>query len=91
MRTVALSKKLSWLLRHAAAEQGLEIDDAGWASVGAVLRQTEMTRAELDTVVSQNDKSRFELDEAGVRIRASQGHSRAASGVSPEALEASWS
>lgn len=86
--TVALSKKLSWLLRHAAAECGLAIDAAGWVEIDDVLDELKMSREELDRVVAQNNKSRFEL--AGSRIRASQGHSTAASGVAPEALEASW-
>lgn len=89
-RTVALSKKLSWLLRHAAAEQGLAIDDAGWAFIDDVLKHTQMTREDLDTVVADNNKSRFEIDPIEQRIRASQGHSKATSGVSAEALEASW-
>ncbi|MGH6657995.1 MAG: RNA 2'-phosphotransferase, partial [Actinocrinis sp.] len=34
-----------------------------------------LTRAALDQVVAENDKKRFEIDAAGTRIRASQGHS----------------
>jgi putative RNA 2'-phosphotransferase len=34
-----------------------------------------LTRAELDAVVTGNDKQRFAFDDSGTRIRASQGHS----------------
>lgn len=85
--TVALSKKLSWLLRHAAAEEGVALDGAGWASIEEVLAKLSMTAEQLEQVVSQNDKSRFELE--GEFIRATQGHSKANS-VSLEELEASW-
>ena len=80
------SKRVSWLLRHGAPEQKIPIDPAGWVAVGDVLRTLRMSEARLDEVVGQNDKKRFE--KVGGRIRACQGHSRAA--VSLDALEASW-
>ncbi len=82
------SKKLSWLLRHGAAEAGLEMDAAGWAEVEDVRRVLSMGRAALEAAVSDNTKNRLEL--RGTRIRACQGHSLAGMPVTPEALEASW-
>lgn len=83
---VSSSKRVSWLLRHGAPEQGIPMDAAGWVAVADVLRALRMSEAQLDAVVGQNDKLRFERQ--GERIRACQGHS--AAGLSLEALEASW-
>jgi putative RNA 2'-phosphotransferase len=82
------SKYLSWLLRHGALEEGLDMDPAGWASVSDVLELSGMDRATLERVVAQNNKQRLQLQ--GDRIRATQGHSLAGTPVTREALEASW-
>lgn len=82
------SKKLSWLLRHGANESGLAMDSAGFAAIDDVLRHTRLDRAELDTVVAENNKSRFEIQ--GVRVRAVQGHSLEGTPVTLEGLEQSW-
>jgi putative RNA 2'-phosphotransferase len=77
---VRISKRLSYLLRHAPGSIGLTLDDAGWVDVDALLAAltaagTPISRVELDEVVARNDKRRFALDPTGTRIRASQGHS----------------
>lgn len=82
------SHKLSWLLRHGAHEAGLDMDAAGWADLGDVLRVLGMSRATLEQAVRENNKARYEV--RGGRIRACQGHSLAGMPVTPEALEASW-
>lgn len=83
---VRCSKRVSWLLRHGAAEQGLAMDAAGWVAIADVLRALSMSRGQLDAVVAQNDKKRFEI--SGSMIRACQGHSIA--NVTADGLEASW-
>jgi len=85
---VALSKSLSWLLRHGAGEAGLAMDEAGWAEVSDVLDVLGMTRAQLDLAIANNDKGRLVVE--GSRVRACQGHSLAHMPVTREALEASW-
>ena len=85
---VARSKKLSWLLRHGARESGLAMDEAGFAPVADVLRLTGLSRAQLEAVVADNSKSRFEL--RGERVRAVQGHSPEGTPVTLEGLERSW-
>ncbi|MGV9414390.1 RNA 2'-phosphotransferase [Nocardia sp. NPDC003693] len=75
-----LSKRMSNWLRHHPEAIGLTPDSAGWVPVAAFLRQAAahgkgFTRAQLDAVVEQNNKKRFEFDETGLRIRARQGHS----------------
>lgn len=82
------SKKLSWLLRHGARESGLAMDSAGFAPIDQVLRKTGLSRAELDAVVAENNKSRFEV--RGAEIRAVQGHSGEGTPVTMEGLERSW-
>lgn len=85
---VKKSKKLSWLLRHGAGEEGLPMDDAGWVPVEAVLRRLRMSRPTLEAVVAQNNKRRLQLE--GDRVRCCQGHSLAGMPVTREGLERSW-
>lgn len=80
--------KLSWLLRHGARASKLAMDTAGWASIDDVLAIVGVPRAELDAVVRENNKSRYEL--RGDQIRACQGHSFEGTPVTLEGLEASW-
>jgi putative RNA 2'-phosphotransferase len=72
---VRLSKRLSYVLRHAPDSVGLTLDGAGWADVDDLLQALQIDRATLEHVVATNDKRRFALDPTGTRIRASQGHS----------------
>ena len=75
-----VSKRLSYVLRHAPDSVGLTLDTAGWVPVDELLaalaeRGPRLTRDQLAHVVASNDKQRFAFDESGTRIRASQGHS----------------
>jgi putative RNA 2'-phosphotransferase len=81
------SVTLSWLLRHGAAEQGLDVDPAGWISEAQVLKALRWSVAQLDEVVADNNKQRYARRDG--KIRASQGHSRELP-VTLDALEASW-
>jgi putative RNA 2'-phosphotransferase len=74
------SKRLSYWLRHAPAAGGLQLDEAGWAPVDAILQalndaRLPTTLVELEALVASSDKQRFELSPDGNRIRARQGHS----------------
>ena len=76
----ALSKRLSYVLRHQPGSIGLTLGDGGWVAVDELLAALArhgraVSRAELDRVVADNDKQRFALDATGARIRAQQGHS----------------
>lgn len=82
------SVRLSWLLRHGANETGLPMDVAGFAPIADVLRLARLTRPELDDVVADNNKQRFQI--VGERIRAVQGHSTDGTPVTLDGLEASW-
>ena len=79
-RKMHLSKFLSFVLRHKPEEIGIQLDEAGWAEVEALLQGCEakgykMTAVELDEVVRTNPKRRFAFDDSQTRIRANQGHS----------------
>lgn len=76
----ALSKFLSLILRHRPGVVGLSLDAAGWVGVDDLLaglrrqdRWSEVTLSDVERVVADNPKQRFEL--ADGRIRARQGHS----------------
>ncbi|HWC11005.1 MAG TPA: RNA 2'-phosphotransferase [Acidimicrobiales bacterium] len=78
-RLVKVSKWLALHLRHRPERVGLTLDGAGWADVDELLARAAasnfaLTREELVEVVATNDKRRYELDAAGGRIRAVQGH-----------------
>lgn len=80
MDAVRLSKRFSYVLRHAPRSIGLTLDEAGWVDVDVLLAAlaahgSRVTRDELARLVASSDKQRFALDAAGTRIRASQGHS----------------
>jgi len=76
---VRLSRRLSLVLRHRPETAGLTLDPNGWVPVADLLAALRISRADLDVVVENNDKSRFAIVAGadGVeRIRANQGHSR---------------
>lgn len=85
---VQVSKTLSYWLRHRPDAAQIDLDDAGWAPVDAVLKAFESALPGVDwdrlvEVVELNDKQRFELSGDGQRIRARQGHSVQISGDWP--------
>jgi putative RNA 2'-phosphotransferase len=74
------SKFLSLVLRHTPEEIDLVLDAAGWADIDTLIERAGahgvvLTREAIAQVVKTSDKRRFALDEAGLRIRANQGHS----------------
>ena len=76
----ALSRFMSYALRHAPEAAGLELDGEGWAEVSDLVRGAQaaghpLTDALLREIVRTSDKQRFRLTDDGRRIRASQGHS----------------
>jgi putative RNA 2'-phosphotransferase len=75
---VKLSKRMSKALRHDPGRIGLTLEPGGWVPVADLVAALGVDRADVDTVVANNDKKRFSivLGPDGVeRIRASQGHS----------------
>jgi putative RNA 2'-phosphotransferase len=77
---VKLSKRMSRWLRHDPQAICLALDPADWIDVNTLIHRTRehgprFSRADLDQVVAENNKQRFEFDSSGTRIRARQGHS----------------
>jgi putative RNA 2'-phosphotransferase len=85
-----LSHRMSAVLRHRAGTLGLPMDSAGWMSLDALCRHLGISSSAVAAVVAHNNKSRFQLDAEGGRIRACQGHSLDDMPVTLDALEASW-
>lgn len=78
--STAISKTLSYVLRHRPDSIGLALDAAGWVAVDALLAAlaragTALTHAALARIVETNDKKRFAFSADGSMIRAVQGHS----------------
>lgn len=73
-------KFLALILRHRPEVGGLTLDGEGWAPVDSVLaalrtRFGAFTHDDLEALVRADEKGRYAFDAAGLRIRASQGHS----------------
>ncbi|GAA4932963.1 putative RNA 2'-phosphotransferase [Actinomycetospora succinea] len=68
-----LSKRMSRALRHDPARVGLVLDEAGWTSLDALCAALGVSVADVEDVVANGSKQRYEL--AGGRIRARYGHS----------------
>lgn len=76
----AISKYLSYILRHDPEDAGISLDENGWTDVDILIQQLQhrfpgMERSMLEYVVATNNKQRFAFNEGKSRIRASQGHS----------------
>jgi len=77
---IALSKFLSFVLRHKPDAIGLVLDPQGWVCVDELIEKgnaagTRFSRDDLRHVVETSDKKRFSISADGMRIRAAQGHS----------------
>lgn len=71
---IKASKKLSYLLRHAPAEE-FKLGQQGWALCRLVCQELKITREQLQEIVDTDEKGRYGLTPNGNFIRAVQGHS----------------
>ncbi|WP_427452819.1 RNA 2'-phosphotransferase [Litorimonas sp. WD9-15] len=73
----AISKHLSYILRHKPDAIGLTLDPQGWADIDELISKSpkRLTRDLISEIVENNDKQRFIISEECSRIRANQGHS----------------
>lgn len=76
----ALSKFLSFVLRHRPESVGVVMDRAGWVEIDHLVEKCRahgkpLTRELVETIVATSPKQRFAISEDGQRVRASQGHS----------------
>ena len=81
MNDKAISKTLSYLLRHHPEEFGVTYDEFGFMNVNQVIEgicnncSYSITREDLDRIVTTDAKGRYEYSSDGTKIRALQGHS----------------
>lgn len=96
MDITALSKFLSYVLRHHPEDIGLELDDNGWAEVSELIKKAQdegryFNRDAIHQIMQNSLKQRFILSSDGKYIRAGYGHSidvdlKLASKTPPEKL-----
>lgn len=79
-----LSKSLSWLLRHGAIKEGLNIRTDGFIDLDEILshqtfRQKNCTEVDIKRLVKNDNKNRFTMVESNIegkwKLKANQGHS----------------
>lgn len=78
MKTSSLLKKskfLSKLLRHNPELIESTIDKEGWMNTSDLIKSGEFTIDELEQIVKEDNKERYELTKDKRKIRALQGHS----------------
>ncbi len=90
-QVTALSKLMSYILRHRPDEYGLVLDENGYVPIKELLQAINeeegwsyVRRADIMEVVMTSERGRFEVD--GERIRATYGHSFASPIISYEAV-----
>mmetsp|Transcript_2011 Transcript_2011/g.2365 ORF Transcript_2011/g.2365 Transcript_2011/m.2365 type:complete len:215 (+) Transcript_2011:301-945(+) len=81
-RDIAISKSLSYLLRHGAVKEKLNIDQTGYININELLnhnrlKTNKVTLDDIRRIVENNDKKRFTIveKEGEIMICANQGHS----------------
>lgn len=69
-----VSKKLAYMLRHSQDPLYINLN-GGWAQVSMITKVLNISRAQLDEIVANDEKGRYMYDAHQQRIRACQGHS----------------
>lgn len=80
IETVALSKYISYLLRHNPSDAGVALDKEGWADTEELLAGIRRKGRKIDLqllekIVQDDEKGRYSFSSDKTRIRANQGHS----------------
>ncbi|EDO48485.1 predicted protein, partial [Nematostella vectensis] len=85
---IKLSKALSYICRHGAAKEGLQMNFGGLIFVDEILKLRQFcqfTEEDVRRVVKDNDKQRFVLatdqDSGRLQVAASQGHTMEVEGL----------
>lgn len=78
-QSTRIGRFLSYVLRHAPHNAGVVLDSAGWVSVESLISRCSavgyvFTRAELEDIVANCAKQRYEFNYNKTKIRACQGH-----------------
>lgn len=67
-----LEKRLAYLLRH---DKKYAFDEHGWRAIGDLVEHHGFSCEEIEFIVANSSKKRFEFSEDKLLIRARQGHS----------------
>ncbi|KAF2875492.1 KptA family-domain-containing protein [Massariosphaeria phaeospora] len=91
-RPQQVSRKVSWLLRHGAGQEGLKLGKGGFVNVRDALntnalKTLKITFPELRAVVAENDKQRFTMLLASSLDKKSDATSLTTENLEGEALE----
>lgn len=69
---VRKSKRLSFLLRH---DKEYDFDQHGWREIDDLIVNHGFSMDDIEAIVLNNNKQRYEFNEERTKIRARQGHS----------------
>lgn len=64
---------MSYVLRHKPDSIGIQLDEQGWTEIDMLIEKLNISRTELEYMVSNNSKQRFSISKN--KVRANQGHS----------------
>lgn len=68
-------KYMSLLLRHKPEAEQLDMDQFGFVPVKQLIKRLDITMSDLEEIVEENNKQRFDFNHDKTMIRANQGHS----------------
>lgn len=79
-RLTIISKLLSKILRHQAVNEGFSIDEDGYVPLDELLKSNKFkslktTEDDIENILLNDKKGRFQMDSSKRKIRAVQGHS----------------
>ena len=86
-KSVHKEKSLAFLLRH---DRDYAFDEHGWRRVDDLVSNHGFTLEELQHIVKNSNKQRFEFSDDGQAIRARQGHSVNVDVVLAETIPPEW-
>ena len=72
MYDIQKEKNLAFLLRH---DDVYDLTPNGWREVSDLVEHHDFTQEELETIVAESNKQRFEFSKNGLFVRALYGHS----------------
>ncbi len=79
MNNQEISKFIALILRHKPETIGISLDEHGWANVNDLIegisKRYPLSLAQLESIVSTDNKQRYTFNENHTLIRANQGHS----------------
>jgi len=72
---IRIGRYITLLLRHKPEKENLDIDNNGWVEVKQLINRLNISKSDLDIIVSENNKKRFSYSQYDKKIRCNQGHS----------------